>query len=146
MDSRPDHFFKCLHFCLSLKHKISKNWRPIFCFMFKIDFTRCVRLVNHSGLELWAAKINRSMAQIFCIALGSKWAINQNFWARAFFSRDRLKFISLIPSLKGDGWKRSLEGYPGCFFIFSLKTCHFRTVSYFLAFGRPEIGLLTKFQ
>ena len=39
-------FFKCLHFCLSLTHKILKNWRPVFCFRFKIDFTRCDRLLR----------------------------------------------------------------------------------------------------
>ena len=39
-------FLKCLHFCLALTHKISKNWRIIFCFRFKIDLTRCVPLVK----------------------------------------------------------------------------------------------------
>ena len=40
-DTWPDQFFNSLHFCLSLTHNISKNWRPIFCLRFKIEFTRC---------------------------------------------------------------------------------------------------------
>ena len=50
-DTKPDQFFKCLHFCLSLTHKISKNWRLIFCLRIKIDFIRCALL--HMKHQIW---------------------------------------------------------------------------------------------
>ena len=57
-------------------------------------------LLVHSSLELWAREKKcpayLTMTQSFCIAQGSKWAINQNFWSRAFFCRDRLVFFPML--------------------------------------------------
>ena len=39
------------YFSYSVTHKISNNWRPIFCLRFKIDFTSCVQFGKNQGFS-----------------------------------------------------------------------------------------------
>ena len=45
-------FFDSLHFCLTFLHHISKIWRRILQFRFKLIFARCETFLGQKGLEL----------------------------------------------------------------------------------------------
>ena len=77
-----------------------------------MSLTKVVLLFTyHSSLEPWVTEKKcfsyLTMTQSFCIAKGSKWALNQNFSSRAFFSRDRLVFFLML--IRGEiQWKLAL--------------------------------------